>query len=316
MNTKLKGILAGIFAAVCYGTNPLGAKFMLQDGLNNMSTVFYRYVFAVLILAVTLKFSGHSFKITKRELGITAFLGFFFSLSSLTLYASFSYMDAGLASTILFCYPVMVAVIMVLMFHEKLTFTTIASLVLAISGILLLSKGNNSSTLGVILVILSSLTYSVYIVSVNRMKLKLDNLQLTFWVSVFGLITIALASLFGSNNHLQPLPSIASTGWAFMLGLVPTVLSLIFMNIAIKEAGSTPAAIMGALEPVTAVMIGHFVFDEAFTIKLLIGIILILTAVMLIVLNNARAKNSPNEIEHSDNQPILAKQTVKTRRKK
>lgn len=316
MNTKLKGILAGIFAAVCYGTNPLGAKFMLQDGLNNMSTVFYRYVFAVLILAVTLKFSGHSFKITKRELGITAFLGFFFSLSSLTLYASFSYMDAGLASTILFCYPVMVAVIMVLMFHEKLTFTTIASLVLAISGILLLSKGNNSSTLGVILVILSSLTYSVYIVSVNRLKLKLDNLQLTFWVSVFGLITIALASLFGSNNHLQPLPSIASTGWAFMLGLVPTVLSLIFMNIAIKEAGSTPAAIMGALEPVTAVMIGHFVFDEAFTIKLLIGIILILTAVMLIVLNNARAKNSPNEIEHSDNQPILAKQTVKTRRKK
>lgn len=289
---------------------------MLQDGLNNMSTVFYRYVFAVLILAVTLKFSGHSFKITKRELGITAFLGFFFSLSSLTLYASFSYMDAGLASTILFCYPVMVAVIMVLMFHEKLTFSTIASLGLAISGIMLLSKGNNSSTLGVILVILSSLTYSVYIVSVNRLKLKLDNLQLTFWVSVFGLITIALASLFGSNNHLQPLPSIASTGWAFMLGLVPTVLSLIFMNIAIKEAGSTPAAIMGALEPVTAVMIGHFVFDEAFTIKLLIGIILILTAVMLIVLNNARAKNSQNEIEHSDNQPILAKQTVKTRRKK
>jgi drug/metabolite transporter (DMT)-like permease len=56
------------------------------------------------------------------------------------------------------------------------------------------------------------------------------------------------------------------------------------MTIAVHEVGATPTAIMGALEPLTAVAIGVLVFGELFTIKLAVGIVLILSAVLLIVL--------------------------------
>ena len=51
---------------------------------------------------------------------------------------------------------------------------------------------------------------------------------------------------------------------------------------AVKSIGSTPTAILGALEPVTAVSIGVLVFGEILTSRLIAGIILILGSVVLI----------------------------------
>ena len=79
-------------------------------------------------------------------------------------------------------------------------------------------------------------------------------------------------------------PSPRAWFFACWLGLVPTVLSLVLMTIAVHEVGATPTAIMGALEPLTAVAIGVMVFGESLTLRLVIGIVLILFAVLLIVL--------------------------------
>lgn len=283
MSSKTKGVLCGIIAAICYGTNPLGVLYLYQEGLNAVSTVFYRYLAAVLLLAVALVAKGENFKISRRELSIAALLGVFFGASSLTLYASFNYMDAGLASTILFCYPVMVSVIMAVFYHEKVSLTTIIALVLSSSGIVLLSKGDgNVSMTGVILVVVSSLAYAIYIVAVNRWKVTVSNVKLTFFITLFATPMFVVYSFFGEGNSLQMLPSMTAVLWAVFLGLFPTVLSLVFMNVSIKLAGSTPAAVTGALEPVTAVIIGVCIFGEAFSLKLLFGILLILSAVLLI----------------------------------
>jgi drug/metabolite transporter (DMT)-like permease len=59
------------------------------------------------------------------------------------------------------------------------------------------------------------------------------------------------------------------------------------MTIAIKNIGSTPSAIMGALEPVTAVVISVSLFHEVFTLRLAIGIVLILSAVILVILRKS-----------------------------
>ena len=73
-------------------------------------------------------------------------------------------MDAGIASTILFLYPVLVAVIMAVGFHEKVSRITMLSILLAFTGIAMLYKGGGEplSFLGVALVFLSSLCYAVY----------------------------------------------------------------------------------------------------------------------------------------------------------
>lgn len=298
MSNKIKGIFFGVLAAVCYGLNPLGALYLYAEGLNVNTVIFFRYLIAIAGLLVMMVMKREPFGITLRETGITALLGVLFGLSSLTLYGSFKYMEAGIASTLLFVYPVMVAVIMALFFGERVTWKTILSITLALAGIGLLYKGESGatlSTIGVLLVMVSSLTYAVYIVVVNQAKIAMSAVKLTLYVLIFSLLTVAIYSFIGADtNHIVMLHGVKQWGYALMLGIVPTLVSLVTMSIAIRLVGSTPAAIMGALEPVTAVAIGVMVFGESLTFRLIIGIVLILIAVILIILSGDKKQLTTN----------------------
>lgn len=285
MNVKLRGTLCGVGAAVFYGTNPLGAMNLYHDGISANSTLFYRFGLAIVMLGVMMLVQRKKFGVTRSELMLLAMLGVFMGSSSSSLFISFNYMDVGIASTLLFVYPVMVAVIMALLFKEKVTAATVISIALALGGIALLnqtSDGSALSTLGVLLVMVSSLTYAVYIVVVNKSRLRMSSVKLTFYVLIFGLLTI-LGYTFAMGETVQLLTTPHQWLFAAQLALMPTVLSLVLMAIAVKDIGSTPTAILGALEPITAVAIGCVCFGESFTMRLAVGIALILTAVLLII---------------------------------
>ena len=285
-----KGIICGILAAVCYGTNPFGALPLYEEGVNTASVLFYRFFMAVMMLAVMLIVQRISFSVSKGELKVLGSLGMLFAASSITYYQSFHFMDAGIASTILFVYPVMVAIIMASFFKEKVTASTVTSIILALVGIGLLYKGDagvSLSTMGVLLVMVSSLTYAVYIVIVNQSSIRMSSLKLTFYVLLICMLCLLAYSFTSPDLYLMLPPSPRAWFFACWLGLVPTVLSLVFMTIAVHEVGATPTAIMGALEPLTAVAIGVMVFDESLTFRLAVGIVLILSAVLLIVMGKS-----------------------------
>ena len=287
MALKHKGIICGILAAVCYGTNPFGALPLYEEGVNTSSVLFYRFSMAVLILGIMLLLQRKSFVVTKGELKVLISLGLLFAVSSVTYYQSFRFMDAGIASTILFVYPVMVAVIMAAFFRERITLSTVTAICLGLTGIGLLYRGDAGVTLsamGVLLVIVSSLTYAVYIVVVNQSSIRMSSLKLTFYVLLICMLSLTAYSMTSPDLQLMPPPSPRAWLFACWLGLVPTVLSLVLMTIAVQEVGATPTAIMGALEPLTAVAIGVLVFGESLTIRLAVGIVLILSAVLQIVL--------------------------------
>lgn len=285
MSNTFKGFAAGIIAAIFYGTNPLGTLYLYQDGVSPTTVLFWRYAIAALMFLVWMLAKRESFRIRPGQLIRLAVLGSFFAMSSSTLYLSFKYMDAGIASTILFSYPIMTAVLMTAFFHERITWRTASSILLAVAGIGLLYRGGNAtlSTTGVTLVLLSSLLYAFYIIGVNQSHTGFSVVRFTFWIALFGTLSIAaLAIVMG-----EPIEMLHTTKhWvcSIQLALLPTVLSLYFMNVAIEKVGSTPSAIMGALEPVTAVCIGVLLFGEAFSLRLLSGIVLILSAVILLVL--------------------------------
>jgi len=285
MQSKLKGYLCGIGAAVCYGTNPLGALYLYEDGINANSVLFYRFALAVVMLGMLMAARRRSLKVSRRELSLLCALGVVFSTSSITLYFSFCFMDAGIASTLLFVYPVMVAVIMALLFKERLPAVSVFAIMLALSGIAMLYHGDGGATLstrGVMLVMFSSLSYAVYIVVVNKSPLRMSSMKLTFYVLFFGMLTV-LTNSFITGLHIQMLTTPRMWSCAFMLALLPTVFSLVLMTISVHETGSTPTAVMGALEPLTAVVIGVAVFGEQLTPRLAAGIVLILTAVIMII---------------------------------
>lgn len=265
--------------------NPLGALHLYAQNYSPETVLFYRFFTAAILLLVVILAKGSHFKISFREFGALVAFGFLFAVSSLTYYASFKYMDAGLASTLLFLYPLEVSVLMAVFFKEKIKTWTIVSIAVSMAGVALLYRGGDGvplSTVGLMLAFASSISYAIYMVMANRIKLQMGSVKMTFYAICFCLVFLLLYSVtLGSG--LPPLFTQASSwGWGFMLGLVPTVLSLIFMVKAVKIIGSTPTAILGALEPVTAVTIGVLVFGEVLTGRLIVGILLILGSTVLI----------------------------------
>lgn len=295
MNNNTKGILNGVIASVSYGMNPLFALPLYAQGIEVNSVLFYRYFFAVVIYFLWLKcVKKISLKIAKSELVPLFFLGIFFSLSSLTLFESFHYIEAGIACTILFIYPVIVALIMAIFFKEKITKTVVFAIFLTSIGIALLYKGKPDSVLslkGVAIVLASAFLYAFYIVGVKSIKAikSMNSAKLSFYVMLFGLLVYVVNLKFCTN--LQGLTTI--TAWLFVIGLAifPTIISLETIGIAIKLIGSTNTAILGALEPLTAIFFGILFFNESLTLRISIGVILILFGVFLIISGKMTSNN-------------------------
>lgn len=285
MNSTIKGSLFGIISAITYGLNPLGALNLYSEGVNVDSVLFYRYGLAMILLAVIMLLQKESFRVSFKALRLCAILGVIFAVASIGLFTSFNYIDSGVACTLFFIYPVVVAITMVVFFKEKITLIVAGSIVLTLIGIIFLYYDGSSitlNTLGVMLVILSASAYGIYMVIVNKSGVSLSPIKLTFYVMLFGVIATVIHSFFSVDYHLQRLTTTTQWQWALMLAVVPTIISLVLMTFAINCIGPTPTAIMGAFEPITAVIIGVVIFDEQFTLQIMLGILLIIVAVLLV----------------------------------
>ena len=285
MNVKAKGYILGAVAAATYGMNPLFALPLYRAGMNPDSVLFFRYLFAIPVLGMMIVARGRSFKLKRKEVLPLIIMGLLVALSSLALFQSYNYMDVGIASTLLFVYPILVALIMWIAFKEKLTLPTVLCILLALGGIGLLYKSGDGSTLnltGIILVMISALSYAIYIVGVNQSTLKnLATLSLTFYVLLFGLVLFLVRVDFGQS--LRVAETWYLWGNLIALAIFPTAISFLCTTQAIQYIGSTPTAILGALEPLTAVFFGVVVFGESLTLRLSCGMLMIILAVTLII---------------------------------
>lgn len=280
---RSKGFLCGIIAAVTYGLNPLFAKPLYKAGLTPDSVLFYRYLFAFAGLVLLVKLNGSPFRIKREELPWLLLNGVMMFLSSLFLFLSYEVMDVGIASTLLFVYPVMIALIMTLGFREKMSLVALASIVIALSGVAALCTGDNVSWRGIIYVILSALAYAVYIVCVKVSPLKnMASDTLTMYCLAIGTVGFIVRLDFGCSIPAIP-PTVLAWTCAVLLALLPTMVSLYATALAIRFVGATATGILGALEPLTGVAIGVLVFGEELTIRLGAGIVLILIGVILLI---------------------------------
>jgi drug/metabolite transporter (DMT)-like permease len=257
MTGKAKGYFLGAVAAATYGMNPLFALPLYDDGMDSDSVLFFRYLFAIPLLAIMLKARGRSLAIKRCEV-----------------------------APLLFIYPILVALIMAVMFHERLRAATVVCMLSALIGIALLYKNEDGSTIslvGSIIVFFSSLSYAIYLVGVNRVKAIKDEptLKITLYVLVFGLSVFIIRLLWIGQITM---PSHWYM-WGNVLGLAvfPTAISFLCTTAAIQSIGSTPTAILGALEPVTAIFFGIMIFGETMSARQSVGLVLIIVAVTLVI---------------------------------
>lgn len=285
---KTKGYVFAVVAAVCYGLNPLFALPLYDEGMQPLSVLFYRFAIATVVLFVMIAFGKESFKVSIKELLLSMFMGLMFAGSSITLFKSFTVMDAGIASTLLFTYPLIVVILFRIFFKEKVGKITIVSIFVAFAGVLFLYKGEDGaaiSSLGLFLIFTSAMSYAIYLIGVNRSVLsKMSSVKLTFYASATELVLLFLLLRCGSD--LQMLPSVGALINVSGLGVFTTVVSLVLVTKGIHLIGSTPASIIGALEPITALLVSVFVFGSELTMLNVVGVLLILFSVILVILYN------------------------------
>lgn len=281
INVKALGYAAAIAAAVTYGMNPLFAVSLYADGMDAGSVLFFRYLLAAPILGLLMLARRAPFALTRAQAVPLIILGVVMGFSSLALFESYNYMEVSIASTLLFVYPLMVTVIMAAVFHERAGRKTLICLAGAMAGIALLYNGKPDATLsaaGTAWAISGALAYAIYLVAVNRSHLKrMSPLTMSFYTVLSGISVFVLNSLLRSGLAV---PSTCAM-WLNLLGLAlfPTALSLWCTTAAIHAIGSTPTAILGVFEPVTAVFIGLAMFGETLSGRDIAGLVLILAAV-------------------------------------
>lgn len=283
---KLNGFLYGIISSASFGLIPLFAIPAMQHGMDFMNVISYRFLFATISLAVLLKIRKVSFGIQKSDLPTLLLLSFFYIISSVFLLWGYKFMPSGVATTIHFMYPVVTTVIMMLFFREKNSVARTLAILMAIAGVYSLSYSDSkgeTDLLGVVIVLISAVGYALYLVAVGQRKNQsLKGLKLTFYVFLFSTM-ILLAGMFSTVN-MHPIPDYTTAGNLLLLAIIPTIVSNLTLIEAIKYIGATRTSVLGAMEPVTAVVVGIAVFGETFTVSIAIGIMLIVSAVTIIIL--------------------------------
>ncbi len=295
-NDKLKGYLCGAASGASYGLIPLFSLPLLRQGVDFDSLLFYRYAIAAALLGIITRLQGRDFALRRGEVPFIAALGVLFSASSILMFIAFDYMPTGLVSTMFFIYPILVAVIMAAAYGERMTWGRSASLALAIGGIALLYLAGGEmrfSTTGLALTFGAALTYAAYIIIVNKSRVRsLRGSKVAFWSLVTGAAVFFARTGFGSR--LQAVPTAEAWGLVLLLAIVPTVVSCTSLVISVKYIGSTATSILGALEPVTAVVCGTLVFAEPMTLRIFAAIAMIVGAVLLLVASDAAGRLGHN----------------------
>lgn len=283
---KLNGFLYGILSSASFGLIPLFAKPAMQHGMNFMPVLLYRFTFATLALAIVLAIRGVSFKLTKKDFPPLILLAILYLISSVFLLWGYKFMASGVATTIHFMYPVITTIIMMIFFREKKSLWRMTAIALAICGVYFLSSTEEEqaiSLIGIIIVLISAVGYALYLVTVGQVKNEnLKGLRLTFYVFLFG--TIMLLTGMGTTGNIESIPDSTTAVNLVLLAIIPTIVSNLALIEAIKNIGSTLTSVLGAMEPVTAVIVGVVAFNEDFTLSIGIGIFLIISAVIMIIL--------------------------------
>ena len=290
MSDTLKGYLFALVSALTYGMIPL---FMIPlkklDFFSVDTALFYRFLIAaILILGYLVFYQKESVKINLKEGFVLSVLGLFYALSAEFLFIAYDFLSPGIASTIFFIYPIMVALILGIFFKEKITLATTISLVIVVVGVGILSIKDNFEInyIGLFVSLLGALMYALYMIIVNKTKIKASGVKVSFYSMVFASLFFLVKTLVLGNS--VAIPSLKIGTHLALFALITTALSVVSLVYAIKYIGSTPTAIMGAVEPVVAVMISVGLFDETLTFSLIAGVIIIISGVLIDVVFNKK----------------------------
>lgn len=286
------GYPAGIITGITYGLNPLFAKPLMDAGASTEAILFFRYGIAMLLLGAYLVLKKESFRINLRQAGVLLGLGLLFSSSSAFLFEAYKYIASGLATTLVFLFPVMVAIIMVFL-KVVPSWPVWLSIAATFAGVMIMTGGSGSEPVnptGVWFSIAAAFFYALFIVIINRSKAiaSIPNSILTFYALLAGTVFFLTRCALKGEELMAGLDGFMP--WVNLIGLavLPTIVSTAGLAVATRNIGATKASVLGVFEPITAILVGTVVFGEVLTPNIIAGILISVVAVTFMIMLTKR----------------------------
>lgn len=266
-------------------------------GMPAQSIIFYRVLFAFVILFVFLLISGKLKNVGLKDK--KKYLLLFSILQAMTMVAFFvAILEASVSVAVLLLYtaPVYVTVFSPLILKEKLTWRGIIALVLSITGILLIVDPSNlefsTISIGIIAGIISGITFGFEVMTSKHISRTYTGYSQAFWSFVIAMIMLLP---FG----FVPFDVVSGnlTG-LILLAVIPTILAVSLYFNGLKKVSAANASILGLIEPLSAVILAVLFLNEKLSILEISGGALILVSAALVTKEEGAIMKSDMSKEH------------------
>lgn len=288
MTKQTRGIINGIVSGVSFGLIPLFSIPVIAAGMGNVSILVYRFLFGSIAMLGMLLLRKTDMRISISELLRVIILSAFYIGTALATLECYHYLSSGIATALVYTDPIWCAIIGLLFLGDKFSLKQTSSIILATVGVMMMTgvftEDGTFSALGLFWGLMSGLSYALYLIFVPRLNLKrIPSLKLTFYVFFIGMILLAAYNIT-TEGRIETVPDTECWINIILLGLIPTALSNICVTMSLRLIDSTIVAILGAFEPLTAMVIGILVLGDPWSLLSLSGAALILLAVAILTI--------------------------------
>ena len=288
----MNGFFYAAISSASFGFSPLFTIGLLAAGLSSFDILSYRWGIAGLVLMIYAFCKKKSLRLTSwEETWKIMLLSALRSVTAITLLIGFANISSGIASTINFMYPIIVAICMMLFFGDRKSPVDIGAIAVSIFGVYLIASGDSliieggNTKLGLTCSFISAITFAAYYIFMKRLKAdKIEVVKFTTWLMMMSAAYFIICA-FVFNGRLAVVCDGKSWLYILGLGLWSTMISSFTGVKAVRRIGPTLTSILGALQPLTAVVLGVIFLHEHLYLRSIIGISLIMTAVSIVVMH-------------------------------
>lgn len=297
---RINGMFYAAVSSASFGFSPLFTLGLLAAGLSGFDVLSYRWFIAGIVLMIYAAYKRKTLLINSfDEAWKIIILSLLRSLTSITLLIGYANISSGISSTINFMYPIIVALCMMIFFRERRTWVDFIAIVGSFFGVYLLASGDSivveggNTALGLTCSIISAFSFAAYYIVMKQVKAdKIEVVKFTTWIMMLSAIYFIICALI-FEGRLNIVTDGKSWMYILGLGLWSTMISNITGVKAIRRIGPTLTSILGALQPLTAVILGVMFLGEHLYFRSVIGITCILIAVSIIVMHQ-QGSNTAN----------------------
>lgn len=295
-NKAMIGSILIILAGCFWGSMGIFVRKLDTYGFSSIQIVSIRVTLAALIFALVLLIKDRAgFRISFKDIPLFLGLGFgsilFFTVCYFT---AITMMSLSTAAILLYTSPVWIMIMSALLFHEKLDKRKLIALALAFAGCVLVSgiSGEGIKPIGLLVGLGSGIGYGLYSILGTIALRKYSPYTVTTYTFIFAAIGSWIicrpADMFNKFSDSADCGFLIA--FCCLTALITAVIPFLAYTIGLESVEASKAGIIATIEPMIATLIGIIVFSEPLTFMSGAGILLILSAVVIL---NLKHQSSP-----------------------